>query len=150
MASFKKPVAATRDGKLEGLIENGLYVFKGVPYAAPPIGQLRWLAPQPVQSWTGLRPAKVFGPIARQMKMEMRLNGPPMEDEPQDEDCLFLNVFTPGLDDKQRPVMVWIHGGAYNMGSGSSAMHPGHTLSKQGDWYLSASITGWGHWAFCI
>jgi para-nitrobenzyl esterase len=133
MTSFKKPVASTRDGKIEGLIENGLYVFKGVPYAAPPTGQLRWLAPQPVQSWTGLRPARVFGPIARQMKMEMRLNSPPMEDEPQDEDCLFLNVFTPGLGDIKRPVMVWIHGGAYNLGSGSSGMHPGHTLSKQGD-----------------
>jgi para-nitrobenzyl esterase len=133
MAKMKTPVVKTRYGQLQGLTENGLYVFKGIPYAAPPTGQLRWLAPQPPRSWNGLHPAQNFGPIARQMKMEMSLNGPAMEEEPQDENCLFLNVFTPGLDDKKRPVMVWIHGGAYNMGSGSSAMHPGQTLPKRGD-----------------
>ncbi len=132
MATNKNPVVKTTYGYLEGLIENGLYVFKGVRYAAPPLGQLRWLAPQPPASWSGRRSAQNFGPIARQMKMEM-MNGPVMAEEPQDEDCLYLNVFTPGLDDKKRPVMVWIHGGAYNMGSGSSAMHPGHTLPQKGD-----------------
>ncbi|HSW58582.1 MAG TPA: carboxylesterase/lipase family protein [Dehalococcoidales bacterium] len=133
MAKFKKPVVKTRDGILEGLIENGLYVFKGIPYASPPVGQLRWLSPQPPLGWTGKRSVQKFGTIAPQMRMEMSVNGPPMEAEPQDENCLFLNIFTPGLDDKKRPVMVWIHGGAYNLGSGSSLMHPGHTLPKKGD-----------------
>lgn len=121
----------TKSGKLEGVYEDGLYVFKGVPYAAPPVGDLRWLPPQPVNPWDGVRPAQEFGPIAPQNP----LIGAIIEQvpQPQDEDCLFLNVWTQGLDDARRPVMVWIHGGAFIIGSGSEPMCTGGRLASYGD-----------------
>jgi para-nitrobenzyl esterase len=128
-------VVSTKCGKLEGTFEKGLYVFKGVPFAAPPVGELRWLPPQPCQPWTGVRKAVAFGAIAPQTLMQ----GGPMdipgfnEVEPQNESCLFLNVFTPGLDDARRPVMVWIHGGAFAMGSGSQSQYHGTALVQRGN-----------------
>ncbi|HSW58786.1 MAG TPA: carboxylesterase/lipase family protein [Dehalococcoidales bacterium] len=127
------PVAQTKSGKIEGLNENGLWVFKGVPFAAPPIGPLRWAPPQPHPGWEGIRSAKQFGRTSLQPTMQG--NPPPGFGEPEemDEDCLFLNIWTPGLDDKKRPVMVWIHGGAFVMGSGSQSSYRGGRLSKNCD-----------------
>ena len=122
----------TKSGKLLGTHEDGLYVFRGIPYAAPPVGNLRWMPPQPVKPWPGTRSAEKFGPICPQNMF--RISAIPRQttvEEPQSEDCLFLNVWTPGLTGK-RPVMVWIHGGAFTNGSGSSPMHPGATLPKRG------------------
>ena len=128
----ENPVVETRSGKLRGKYEDGLYVFRGIPFAAPPVGKLRWMPPAPVEPWSGVRSAEKFGPISLQPVMQMSFTGREPENEPQDEDCLYLNVFSPGLDDERRPVMVWIHGGGYSMGSGSSSMHPGETLPKRG------------------
>ena len=127
----RQAIVATKSGKIEGSFENGLYVFKGIPYAAPPVGDLRWMPPQPAKPWSGVRPAKKFGPIAPQ---NMMAGGPIMQvPQPQDEDCLFLNIWTPGLDNASRPVMVWIHGGAFTIGSGSDPMYDSDRLPKRGN-----------------
>jgi para-nitrobenzyl esterase len=133
VSTGKQAIVTTRSGKLEGNVDDGLYIFKGIPYAAPPVGELRWMPPQPVKKWNGVRPAKKFGPIAPQ---NMMVGGPMAgfgEVEPQAEDCLFLNIWTPGLDNAKRPVMVWIHGGAFTIGSGSSAMYDSDRLPKRGN-----------------
>ena len=106
MNDKEKLLVEVNGGKLEGIYEDGLYVFKGIPYAAPPVGPLRWLPPQPPEKWDGVRPAKEFGAIAPQNAMPMADAVAPVFDEPQDEDCLFLNIWTPGLDDAKRPVML--------------------------------------------
>ena len=124
-------VAETCAGRLEGVYEKGLYAFKGVPYAAPPFGELRWVPPQPVTPWPGVRPAKAFGTVAPQPAMQFP--GAPGEPEPQSEDCLYLNVFSPGLDNTRRPVMIWIHGGAFSMGSGSTQSYTTGTLAQNGN-----------------
>ena len=131
MRDGKEAIVATKAGKIQGDYEDDLYVFRGVPYAAPPVGELRWLPPQPVKPWQGVRQAREFGAIAPQNPMPA---GPIVKvEQPQDEDCLFLNIWTPGLDDKRRPVMVWIHGGAFTLGSGSDPMYTSGLLAKRGD-----------------
>jgi para-nitrobenzyl esterase len=126
-------IVQTRNGKVEGIIENRLFVFKGVPFAAPPLGALRWAPPQPHANWEGVRPAKEFGKTSLQTPMQG--TPPPGFGEPEemDEDCLFLNIWTPGLDRKKRPVMVWIHGGAFVIGSGSQSSYRSGRISKNGD-----------------
>ncbi len=133
MNSTSSAVVTTKSGKLEGSYENGLYIFKGIPYAAPPIGELRWMPPQPVKPWQGVRKADKFGPIAPQNLMPAGPLPMPREVEPQSEDCLFLNIWTPALDNKKRPVMLWIHGGAFVNGSGSSVSYNTGSLAKRGD-----------------
>ncbi len=124
-------IAVTKAGKVEGKHEGGLYVFKGIPYAAPPVGPLRWMPPRPVKPWQDVRPATQYGTIAPQTVMPV---GPiPQVPQPQSEDCLFLNVWTPGLDNGKRPVMVWIHGGAFTIGSGSDPMFGGDKLPEKGN-----------------
>lgn len=129
--SNKENIVATKSGKLQGVFQDGLFIFKGIPYAAPPVGELRWMPPEPVKPWEGVRPAKEFGPIAPQNPMPggliMQAN------QPEDEDCLFLNIWTPGLDNAKRPVMVWIHGGAFTIGSSSDLMYDNGLLAKRGD-----------------
>ncbi len=126
-------VVTTTGGKLEGSYEDNLYVFRGIPYAAPPVGELRWMPPQPAKSWDGVRPAKNYGAIGPQNPMPIPMPGMPAFEEPQNEDCLFLNIWTPGLDDARRPVMFYIHGGAFIIGAGSEAVLEGGTLAKRGD-----------------
>lgn len=124
-------------GKLEGRLENGLHVFRGIPYAAPPVGPRRWLPPQPVEPWTGVRPATDFGNACPQEK-EAPAGNPVIDgltrvSEPHSEDCLYLNVWTPGLDDAKRPVLVWIHLGGWEKGAGSQSNYDGSTLARRGD-----------------
>ena len=124
MSTSEQAIVTTRSGKLEGDYQNGLYVFKGIPYAAAPVGNLRWMPPQPVPQWDGVRPAKQYGAIASQNLMAAPRDfpgAPDFGDQPQSEDCLFLNIWTPGLDDARRPVMFWIHGGAFIIGSGTES-----------------------------
>jgi para-nitrobenzyl esterase len=133
MSNDKQAIIATKSGKVEGQFQEGLYVFRGIPYAAPPIGDLRWTPPQRVKPWDGIRPAMKYGAVAPQNVMPVSMPGIPSFDEPQDEDCLFLNIWTPGLDDKKRPVMFWIHGGAFIIGSGSEAFLDSGNLARRGD-----------------
>ncbi len=97
--------------------------FKGIPYAAPPVGDLRWRPPQPAHGWQGVRDASTSGPICIQ-------NGG--QDVPQDEDCLLLNVWAPRETGAPRPVLFWIHGGGYTGGSGSTAIYDGTQLAADG------------------
>jgi para-nitrobenzyl esterase len=134
MSNKKQAIVKTKSGKVEGTFEGGLYVFKGIPYTAPPVGKLRWMPPQPVKPWDNVRPAKKFGAIAPQSKMPFTAPGSPsFEGMPQGEDCLFLNIWTPGLDDARRPVMFWIHGGVFLIGSGSESFLEGGKLARRGD-----------------
>lgn len=135
MSQSGQPVVAqTRQGKVEGSVENGQLVFRGIPYAAPPTGPLRWQAPRPAAAWTGIRSAREFGPVSPQNPLPgTDVMAALSAAEPQDEDCLYLNVWTPGLDDAARPVMVWIHGGAFLIGSGSEKMYRDNTLVPRGD-----------------
>jgi para-nitrobenzyl esterase len=125
-------VVTIKSGKLQGIFEDGLYVFKGIPFAAPPVGELRWMPPRPVKTWTGIRPADKFGPICPQDVGPSQIPGRKPSEEPQGEDCLFVNVWTPAADSGKRPVMVWIHGGAFIHGSGSTPNNPGKTLPLRG------------------
>jgi len=133
MSGNTAAIVATRSGRIEGIFEDGIFSFKGIPYAAPPVGNLRWLPPQPLIPWNGIRPAKEFGAISFQNELPggdvigLEIN------EPQNEDCLFLNIWTRGLDSKRRPVMIWIHGGAFIIGSGSQTMYQSTKLVERGD-----------------
>jgi para-nitrobenzyl esterase len=122
----------TRTGAVSGLEEDGLVVFRGIPYAARPIGERRWRPPAPVEPWTGVRDAHEFGPIAPQLE---GARGTAVFGDPtgQDEDCLTLNVWTPGVDGSKRPVMVWLHGGAFVGGSGGGVLYRGDSLARRGD-----------------
>ncbi len=134
MAGSDAIVINTRLGALEGIYEDKQCVFKGIPYASPPVGDLRWLPPQPPKPWRGVRQAKEFGAIAPQNQLPgAEIMSNLIIDEPQSEDCLFLNIWTPGLDRARRPVMVWIHGGAFIIGSGSQTMYRKNTLVPRGN-----------------
>jgi para-nitrobenzyl esterase len=108
-ASSDTPMIKIETGSLQGAIKYNMNVFKGIPYAAPPVGDLRWRPPQPVASWRGSRDASKFGDSCPQMYVKNLSAG---LDLPGNEDCLKLNVFTPRKSGKNLPVMVWIHGGA--------------------------------------
>jgi para-nitrobenzyl esterase len=131
MVNQENIIVNTGSGKVEGDHEGGLYVFKGIPYAIPPVGDLRWMPPQPVKPWKEVRPAKQYSPIAPQNMMMGGISA--QVPQPQSEDCLYLNIWTPGLDKAKRPVMVWIHGGAFIGGSGSDAMYDSDKLPKRGN-----------------
>jgi para-nitrobenzyl esterase len=106
--------------------------FAGIPYAAAPVGDLRWRPPAPVEPWDGERDATTFGATAHQnADMLSMLLG--LDPEPRSEDCLHLNVWTSAVDDGARPVMVWIHGGAFMIGSGSMNLYDGSTFVDRGD-----------------
>lgn len=122
-------IVETTHGKVEGLASDGCFRFLGIPYAAPPTGALRFRAPQPLAPWTGVRPATSPGNACPQPDSVL----PGMAPGPQDENCLFLNVYTPSPDGARRPVLVWIHGGGFVTGSGSQAIYDGAKLALRGD-----------------
>ncbi|MGH9108906.1 MAG: carboxylesterase/lipase family protein [Acidimicrobiales bacterium] len=125
-------IVQLRPGRVRGRRDDGVWYFGGVPYARAPVGHLRWRPPEPPEPWSGVRSAVSAGAVAPQPPPEqgMALPGDPSE---QSEDCLFVNVWTPGLDHQRRPVMVWIHGGGFTGGTGSSLLYRGDVLSGEGD-----------------
>jgi para-nitrobenzyl esterase len=135
-AAVPEPVK-TDAGLLSGTsaAAPGVRVFKGIPFAAPPVNELRWRAPQPVAKWTGVRKADTFGNVCVQPKGVGRANvSVDLPDSPAaSEDCLYLNVWTPAQSaSERRPVMVWIYGGAYAEGAGSSPHNDGEALARNG------------------
>lgn len=157
----KNPITTTKSGKLEGTwqAKNKIAVFKGVPFAKPPIGNLRWQAPQSLESWQGVKKAHKFGPNAWQQDtlIESFLNGLvegqgwgklktffvktllKIAPHPkQSEDCLYLNVRTPALDATAKlPVMVWIHGGDHQDGGGGDVYYDSNTIAEKGVVFVS-------------
>lgn len=128
-----EPIVATTSGKIRGIEKMGCLQFRGVPFAAPPVGNRRWTSPQPHEGWPGVRDATEFGPVCPQVDGTLeRLGGDGRPQNPMDEDCLTLNVFTPVTDDQRRPVMLWIHGGAFSTGSGRLPWYYGHNFARDG------------------
>ena len=121
----------TANGVVEGVTEkSGIRAFKGLPFAAPPVGDLRWREPQPAKKWLGVRAAKQFGPRAMQLPvfgdMGFRSNG-------MNEDCLYLNIWTPAKSNKEKlPVLVYFYGGGFVAGDGSEARYDGESMAKLG------------------
>ncbi|MBV8160975.1 MAG: carboxylesterase/lipase family protein [Acidimicrobiia bacterium] len=122
-------IVETTHGSVQGRVKDGICDFRGIPYAAPPVGELRFRPPQPARPWTGVRDATRFGPMAPQNQgaMERLLGAPP---QAMDEDCLTLNIWTPACDDARRPVMVWIHGGAFLFGTGATPWYNGRSFAR--------------------
>jgi para-nitrobenzyl esterase len=123
------PVIPTESGAISGVHESGLSVYKGVPFAAPPLADLRWRPPAPVAPWTGTRKADTFAPACMQDGVSMPGETPPKISE----DCLYLNIWSPAKTARDHlPVIVWIYGGGYTSGSASMPLYWGDRLAQKG------------------
>ena len=122
----------TRYGKIRAATDGGVAVFRGIPFARPPVGPLRFMPPERPEPWVGIRDGRPWGPAAPQLPSAFsalsRTDAPK-----QSEDCLQLNIWTPSLEGAPRPVLVWIHGGRFTEGSASLADTNGRRLSRRGD-----------------
>lgn len=131
------PIVATASGQVRGATRNSIYAFKGIPYGASTAGRGRFLPPQKPEPWSGVRDALRYGASSPQpeggLGVMLSLSGG-AEPEPLSEDCLYLNVWTPALNDGgKRPVMFWCHGGGFTMGSGSAGFYEGTSLARRGN-----------------
>ena len=124
-----RPVVQTGYGPVRGSDDGRVKVWKGLRYAAAPVGDLRWRAPVPPQPWTDVVDATTFGPVSPQPRSPIPMGLGTRADE----DCLFLNIWAPSNADGPRPVMVWVHGGAYIFGSGSQPLYDGSVLAGDSD-----------------
>ncbi|HCS26833.1 MAG TPA: carboxylesterase [Spongiibacteraceae bacterium] len=131
LSTLASGAVKTTSGKVSGIEEQGIIAYKGIPYAAPPVGKLRWKAPQPPRKWKGVRKADSYGATCPQTPAPWEQG--PLKYAHMSEDCLFLNVYTPQTpSDKPLPVMVWIHGGGFSWGSSEDAYQHGSGLVPQG------------------
>ena len=145
------PIVNTTLGRLQGTEDDGCFVFRGVPFAQPPVGDLRWRPPEPLQPWSDVRDATAFSASAMQRQLPGDVGdliGIPAQT--QSEDCLYLNIWTPACDDQKRPVMVWIHGGGNVVGSGTQPRINGRKLATTGDVVVVTlnyrlGVFGWLH-----
>ena len=125
---------AVTGGTIEGVEQDGILIYKGIPFAAPPVGDLRWKAPAPVLPWTGVKKADAFCSAC------MQASGAMGNTAPVGEDCLYLNVWTPAKKaDEKIPVIFWIHGGGYSGGSTSTPMYDGTGFAKKGVVFVSVA-----------
>jgi para-nitrobenzyl esterase len=141
------PLVRVDSGQLQGVVDDGVVSYKGIPFAAPPVGELRWRPPQQVAPWTGVRQAAEFGSDC----MQGRFGTPPAQGGPS-EDCLCLNVWRPAsaAAGARLPVMVWIYGGGFTGGSSSSPNTSGAQFAKQGVVLVAANyrVGRFGFFAF--
>lgn len=140
VAAGAKAVVETTTGKVRGFVRNGIYTYKGIPYAAPVGGEARFLPPGKAAAWAGVRSSMQYGPVSPQVARTGWANDEEAwmfswDDGQPGEDCLRANVWTPGINDnKKRPVMVWLHGGGFQAGSGQELpSYDGENLSRRGD-----------------
>ncbi|WP_394840777.1 carboxylesterase/lipase family protein [Pendulispora brunnea] len=129
------PVVDTEEGQVQGAFEHRVFVFKGIPYAQPPVGNLRWRPPLPITPWKGIFKADAYGKSSLQSR-EMCISSAGGDPGPQSEDCLYLNVWTPqpapGASGAKLPVMVRIHGGAFLLGAGGLPPYNGASVAGRG------------------
>ncbi|MGA8220562.1 MAG: carboxylesterase/lipase family protein [Candidatus Acidiferrales bacterium] len=138
-------VVKTAFGLVKGESEGGVFVFRGVRYAAPPIGPLRFRPPVPPSAWTDVRSALDFAPACPQL---VEIDPTENNNSVMAEDCLAVNVWTPGTDNKKRPVMVWIHGGGFIEGSARNTWYDGAKLADRGDVVVVTVQYRLGAWGF--
>lgn len=127
--SLSTPLVNTENGIIEGIDDSGVYIFKGIPYARPPVGNLRWKPPQPVKNWSGVLKADKFGPGAMQRRIfsDMKFRFPQ-----KSEDCLYLNVWAPAnKENKKLPVLVYFYGGGFQAGDGSEYRYDGENMARE-------------------
>jgi para-nitrobenzyl esterase len=125
-------IVKTGSGQMRGVQEEGVLAFRGIPYAQPPIGPLRFRPPHKPVAWNGVRDASTYGPAPMQVGNPMTAHTSLALPE-MSEDCLYLNVWIPAIDDSWRPVLVWLHGGAFVFGAGSRPLYNGARLAVRGD-----------------
>jgi len=139
LTATASPVVEVAAGKLRGATRGGIHAFKGIPYGASTAGANRFMPPQAPASWAGVRDALEYqghapqSPARAEKRHELATILGPADTTPEGEDCLTLHVWTPGLDNAKRPVMVWLHGGAFAYGSGNRAVTAGDNLARRGD-----------------
>lgn len=133
-AAASAPEAMVETGKLRGAQADGIVSFLGIPFAAPPVGRLRWRAPQPLSPWSGVREATRYG--ADCMQKPFPEDAAPLATSPS-EDCLYLNVWKPAGSRGKLPVLVWIYGGGFVNGGSSPPTYAGAELARQGIMFVS-------------
>ena len=128
---MRETTTITRHGSVRGVDADGCVSFLGIPFARPPLGPLRFRPPTDPEPWSGVLEATTPGLVAPQAESMLAgyVPGDPLE---QGEDCLTLNVFTPALDDARRPVLVYVHGGAFLIGTGAGVMYRGEHFARGG------------------
>ena len=126
-----EPVVRTEAGAVRGEVSDGVICFRGVPYAEPPVGPLRYRLPRPPERWEGIRPCIEPGPHALQGTSRRVADDRYPLPQPQDEDCLYINVWTSGLGDASRPVFVYVHSGGYFLGTGTSDYIDGAAFARE-------------------